>query len=269
MRTISLVNLKGGVGKTTTALNMGSILVRDYGQRVLLVDNDIQANITRKFDLFDYEKPSIGQIYENDDVCLNDIICHCGTADTVLDVIPSNANMDVAVTALVKSEEREQYSVLRKALEQVKNNYDFCIIDNPPSIGMNVINALACTHDIIIPIKMDKYAMDGMQDLYEFCNDIADFNKDLSSIRGLITMFYNITEVMAGEMVLKRSNYDMYSTHIRYSKKADVFSFSECKSLLRFSPRSAACIDYRRFVKEYLKSLPKDVREVVISHAKS
>ncbi len=258
MRIISMVNLKGGVGKTTTAINMGAVLAHDYGKRVLLVDNDIQANITRKFNLFSYENPSMEQIYRHDDIDAGGVICRCGTGGCVLDVIPSNPNMDVAITELMKDEKRQQYNVLQNALRQIWDDYDFCIIDNPPGIGMNVINALACTHDIIIPIKMDKYAMDGMQDLVEFCTDIAEFNDDLHSVRGLVTMFYNITEIVAGEMVLKRSDYDIYDTHIRYSKKADVFSFSECESLLKFSPRSSACIDYRRFVKEYLGKLPED-----------
>lgn len=265
MRIISLLNLKGGVGKTTTVVNMAVILTKLYHQRVLVVDNDVQANASKFFDRHDYNMPSIVDVY----------LYHTESAGTMevvrqtkiagLDIIPSNLNLSVAVDEMVKDSEREQNTRLRSALQQVEKDYDFCIIDNPPGIGMNVINALTCTHDVIVPVKIDKAAMDGMEELADIVGDIAEYNPLISSMRILVTMFYK--EMLPGEIVLNRSPYDMFRQHIRYSKKVDVASFEKGSGLLMSSPRSAACVDYRRFVAEYVETLPEGLREGVVCHA--
>lgn len=261
MRIISIINLKGGVGKTTTAVNMAMILAHIHKKRVLLVDNDIQANATMYFEMLDYDRDSVGEIYRSSAVDVTSAIRGTYVAngtnrDYVLDLIPSNMNMDTAVTDLVKDEGQDQIHRLRNALDQVSDDYDFCIIDNPPGIGMNVINALVCTHDVIIPIKVDKAAMDGMEELTALVGEVVDYNDRLSTVNGLVTMFYKSPEMIAGEMVLHRSPYDIFNTHIRYSRKVDSGSFEvNGKGLLSYSPRSSACIDYKKFVKEYLSSL--------------
>lgn len=261
MRIISIINLKGGVGKTTTAVNMAMILAHIHKKRVLLVDNDIQANATMYFEMLDYDRDSVGSIYRNSVVDVKSVIrstymAGCTNRDYVLDLIPSNMNMDSAVTDLVKDEGQDQIHRLRNALDQVSDDYDFCIIDNPPGIGMNVINALVCTHDVIIPIKVDKAAMDGMEELISFVGEVAEFNDRLSTVNGLVTVFYKSTEMMAGEIVLRRSPYSLFDTKIRYSRKVDSGSFEvNGKGLLSYSSRSAACIDYKRFVQEYLSLL--------------
>lgn len=272
MRIVSIINLKGGVGKTTTAINMAMILAHLYKKRVLLIDNDIQANMTLYFKMLDYNRDSIDSIYRLESVNMDDII-RCTYAygstcrDYVLDIVPSNMNMDVSITELLKSESQDQIHRLRNALNQVSAQYDFCIIDNPPSIGMNVLNALACTNDIIIPIKLDKSAMDGMEELYVLAGEMAEFNENISSIKSLVTMFYKSTEMIAGEMVLHQSQYDVFNTHIRYSRRVDSGSFEQNgKGLLSYSPRSAACIDYKRFVKEYLSSVPEEAKKEVDYH---
>lgn len=253
MRIISIINLKGGVGKTTTAINMATILAHVHGRKVLLVDNDIQANITRFFGKHNYDAQSIEDIYREEYVDIHSIIQPTTVVGVDVDIVPSNMNMDAAVIDLLKDEKQEQTGKLRAALDQAASEYDFCIIDNPPGIGMNVINALACTHDIIIPVKVDKYGMDGMEELYTIASEMKEFNHDLSSVRGLITMYYKSPQILAGETVLRRSDYEFYKTNIRYSRKVDAGSFeTNGKGLITFSPRSAACIDYKRFVIEYL-----------------
>lgn len=265
MRIISLINLKGGVGKTTTAVNMAIILAKLYKQRVLIVDNDIQANVTKYFELHDYELPSIEDVYRKESVSMKEIIRDTGLVGLRLDIVPSNLNMDDAVTGLLLDDEHEQNTRLKNALKQVEDDYDFCIIDNPPGIGMNVLNALSCTNDVIIPVKIDKNAMDGMQDLVEISSEMSFYNPDMESMTCLVTMFYK--DMFAGDIVLRKSPYDVFDTRIRYSRKVDLASFETGSGLLTYSPRSAACIDYKRFVKEYLESLPEDMRKGVISHA--
>lgn len=265
MRRISIINLKGGVGKTTTTINMAAILSKFYSQRVLIVDNDIQANVTKYFDLHNYDLPSMEDVYRYDDVNAKGIIRSSGVPGLMVDVLPSNMNMDDALTSLLKDSGREQITCLRNSLKQVEDDYDFCIIDNPPGVGINILNAIACANDIIVPIKIDKNSLDGMQDLVEIAGDMAVYNPSLESLACLITMYRK--DMYAGDMVLRKSQYDVYHTHIRFSKKVDLWTFEKGSGLLSYSPRSAACIDYKLFVKEYMESIRKKRRKEVFSHA--
>lgn len=262
MRVISVLNLKGGVGKTTTAINMAAILSKDHGKRVLLVDNDIQANVSKAFDAFSYDAPSMENVYRGDAFAQE--LIH--PVSERLDIIPANMNMDEALVELSKDEDSNQISRLKDCLLQVWNSYNFCIIDNPPGIGMNVLNALACTHDVVIPIKVDKYAMDGMQELFEVTEEMKGFNPELTSVKGLVTQAYRSAEILSGITVLQASSYDLYKTIIRRSTKVDSCTFETGGvGLISYSPRSAACIDYRRFVKEYLGEIPDG--KAGVSHA--
>lgn len=261
MRVISVINLKGGVGKTTTTINMAAMLCRDFKKRVLIVDNDIQANASKFFERHSYDRPSIDRVYRGNEVHTPELI---QTVSERLDILPANMNMDAALVSLSKNESENQIGMLKNCLDQVKDTYDFCIIDNPPGIGMNVLNALACTNDVVIPIKVDKYAMDGMQELFEVAEEMRAFNPGLASVKGLITQAYRSVEVLYGITVLQTSEYALYKTIIRRSNKVDSCSFDTSgMGLLSYSPRSAACIDYRKFVREYLE----DVGEVVVRHA--
>ncbi len=270
MRVISLLNLKGGVGKTTTAVNMAILLARYYGQRILIVDNDIQANATRYFNLHSYDKNTIESVYREKVVDMEKVICRSpirGPQKYTLDIVPCNMNMDAALLDLMMDKEQEQISKLKNALSQVEDRYDFCIIDNPPGIGMNVLNALACTNDIIVPVKIDKYSLDGMEELADVAGEMAEFNPHMESMRCLVTMFYKSPEMIGGDMVLRKSAYDVFDTRIRYSRKVDSGSFEKGCGLCSYSPRSAASIDYKVFVKEYIRRLPEKQREGVVFHA--
>lgn len=265
MRIISLINLKGGVGKTTTAINMAVILAKIYRQRVLLIDNDVQANVSKYFDLHDYDAPSMAEIYQIN-ATFHDIIWDAAIPGLPLDIAPTNMNMDAALTELIKDPERDQITILKSHLEHMKDSYDFCIIDNPPGVGINILNALVASNDVIIPIKIDKNSLDGMQELVEIAEEMKQFNPDMESIKCLVTMYCK--DMYAGDVVLRRSDYDVFRTRIRYSRKVDAWTFEKGSGLLTYSPRSAACIDFKIFVKEYLESLPEAVRKGVFSHVK-
>lgn len=253
MRIITIMNLKGGVGKTTTAINMAAILSKDYGKKVLLVDNDIQANVTKFFGKFSYDEASIENVYRGE--FLVDDLIH--PVSERMDILPSNLNMDEALVELSNTVDANQISRLKDCLLQVQDGYDYCIIDNPPGIGLNVINSLACTNDIIIPIKVDKYAMDGMQELFEVVEEMKGFNPDLKSVKCLITQAYKSVEVSYGITVLQNSKYNLYKSIIRRSTRVDSCTFETGGiGLIEYSPRSAACVDYRKFVAEYLGEIP-------------
>ena len=267
MRKISMVNLKGGVGKTTTAINMATVLAADYGYRVLIVDNDVQANVTRYFDLHDYDMPSIEDVYRYVDTDAREIIRPCGVEGLSIDVLPANMNLDDALTNLLKDSAREQITPLGRALDQVNDEYDFCLIDNPPGVGINILNAIACANDIVVPVKLDKNALDGMQGLFEIAEDLIPFNPDLETMSCLVTMYKRDMEMADG--VLRDSDYDTYSTRVRYSRKVDLWTFEKGTGLISYSPRCAACMDYRAFVKEYIDMLREGGWKGGVRHAKN
>lgn len=163
MRTAAIVNLKGGVGKSTTAINLALIMATVYKYRVLLVDNDIQANVSKFFGVHSYDYKSMENVLRDTDTMAEDVIRSSGRVG--LDIIPANMNMDAAAVDLMLDQEANQIVRLKDVLDQVEEQYDYCLIDCPPGVGINVLNALAAADDVIIPIKADKNALDGMEEL--------------------------------------------------------------------------------------------------------
>lgn len=252
MRTIAMLNLKGGVGKTTTAINMGMILKDIYSKKVLIVDNDIQGNASKFFGVHNYDLPSMEDVIRKDEVRIGDIIRK--TNKNGLDILPSNMNLESAAVDLMLDQDVEQNTKLNNALNQVEDKYDYCIIDCPPGVGINVINALQAADDVIIPIKIDKHALDGMQDLIDVIIEISEnYNNELKLIACLVTMFRKNDVNISGKKILTESQYDTFETHIRYSEKVNEQTFMERVSIVEYSPRSAGAQDYKKFVKEYLE----------------
>lgn len=250
MRTAAVMNLKGGVGKSTTAINMALILSQVHGKEVLLVDNDFQAAVTKFFEKHSYEKPSMEDVLNNPILWAGDVIVASGRER--LDIIPANMNLVSAADALMMDQNAQQMERIRNVLEQVQEEYDYCIIDCHPGVGIEGLNALAAADDIIIPIKADKNALDGMEELDDVIQEIKPYNEKLKSVRCLVTMYTNDIDVIKGEEALRNSKYDVFTTHIRYSKKVTAWTYENGKSLLETTPRSAATRDYKKLVLEYM-----------------
>lgn len=251
MRTAAVMNLKGGVGKSTTAINMALILSQVHGKEVLLVDNDFQAAVTKFFEKHSYEKPSMEDVLNNPILWAGDVIVASGRER--LDIIPANMNLVSAADALMMDQNAQQMERIRNVLEQVQEEYDYCIIDCHPGVGIEGLNALAAADDIIIPIKADKNALDGMEELDDVIQEIKPYNEKLKSVRCLVTMYTNDIDVIKGEEALRNSKYDVFTTHIRYSKKVTAWTYENGKSLLETTPRSAATRDYKKLVLEYMR----------------
>ena len=154
--------------------------------------------------------------------------------------------------AVIKDEEIDQATILKNALEEVADAYDYCIIDCPPDINISVINALVAADEVIIPIKIDGYAFDGMEELEQQIENAKQLNPKLKFRGCLVTMFYNRDVCRQGEDYLQNQRYPVFSTHIRRTEKADEVTFTNL-SLMEYSPRSGAARDYKTFVKEYLE----------------
>lgn len=249
MKTIAVINMKGGCAKTTTTVNMAHILAKDYGKKVLVIDNDKQGNLSKACGVWSYDNPSLADILTGA-AGVAEVIQT--TQNPLLNAIPANMHLLTANLMVIKDEDREQATILKDELEEVANTYDFCIIDCPPDINISVINALVAADEVIIPIKIDGYAFDGMDELEEQINNAKQLNPRLKLRGCLVTMFYNRDVCRQGEAWLQNQRYPVFKTHIRRTEKADEVTFTN-ESLMEYSPRSGAARDYKAFVKEYLE----------------
>lgn len=249
MKTIAVINMKGGCAKTTTTVNMAHILAKDYGKKVLVIDNDKQGNLSKACGVWSYDNPSLADILTGA-AGVTEVIQT--TQNPLLNAIPANMHLLTANLMVIKDEDREQATILKDELEEVANAYDYCIIDCPPDINISVINALVAADEVIIPIKIDGYAFDGMDELEEQINNAKQLNPRLKLRGCLVTMFYNRDVCRQGEAWLQNQRYPVFKTHIRRTEKADEVTFTN-ESLMEYSPRSGAARDYKAFVKEYLE----------------
>lgn len=249
MKTIAIINMKGGCAKTTTSVNMAHILAKDYGKRVLVIDNDKQGNLSKACGAWSYDNPSLADILTGE-TGITEVIQT--TQIPLLNVIPANMHLLSANLMVIKDEDRQQATILQDELNEVADAYDYCIIDCPPDINISVINALVAADEVIIPIKIDGYAFDGMDELEEQINNAKQLNPKLKFRGCLVTMFYNRDVCRQGEEWLQNQRYPVFKTHIRRTEKADEVTFTK-ESLMEYSPRSGAARDYKAFVKEYLE----------------
>ena len=182
-RTIAVVNQKGGVGKTTTAVNLTAALT-ELGLKVLLCDFDPQANATSGLGV-DKRKAKFS-VY---DVVINDVPAQQAIVHTKFgDVLPSSADLAGAAVELISSDHREQQ--LRRSLEAVKGQYDVILIDCPPSLEMLTLNGLAAADSILIPVQCEYYALEGLSDLMTTLRIVKKrINPTLDIFAVVLTMF--------------------------------------------------------------------------------
>lgn len=188
---ISIVNQKGGVGKTTTAVNLADQLARRK-QKTLLIDLDPQGNTTSSFGI-DKNEPE-HTIYDSliNNLPIEDIIIK--EARNNLDLIPSNIDLAGSEVELVSIVSRE--TILKNVLESIKDNYQIILIDCPPSLGLLTINALTSSNAIIIPIQAEYYALEGLSQLLGTVGMInEELNPDLYIMGVLVTMFDTRTQL--------------------------------------------------------------------------
>ena len=247
MKVVSIINLKGGVGKTLTALTMAWTFVLRKQKKVLLIDNDIQANVSKVLSVHDYDAPSMEHIMEG----MPAEKVKVSTEWEGLDVIPSNTNLEAASNELAMDDTSNQNLRIKEALESVQDEYDYAILDCPPGIGLNVINALCASDEVIIPIRIDKNSLDGMEELFDMIAEVKGYyNTSLKSARCLITSYRDTVMQKAGCRILTQSDYECFMTKIRYSEK--LMDYTWDKPLFEFSPNCAASVDYKKFVDEFL-----------------
>lgn len=190
-RIISVLNQKGGVGKTTTVINLCAYLVK-HGHKVLLIDLDPQGNATSGlgFDKLSLNQNTYQAILE--DAKPGEVII--GTTIAKLDMLPTNADLAGAEVQLAKSDDREVK--LREFISKTSDHYDYIFIDCPPSLGLLSINALVASTDVIIPVQTEYYAMEGLSQLIQVIDRIqAKLNPTLQILGVVMTMYDSRTSL--------------------------------------------------------------------------
>lgn len=242
---ISISNHKGGVGKTTSAINIGAGL-NILGKKVLLIDLDPQANLSQSLGLIDQEKNIYGAL--KGDYKLEPISVLKG-----LDVIPSTLDLSGAEIEL-SSEPGREY-ILKELIEEVRDSYDYIIIDSPPSLGLLTINSFTAADEILIPLQAQFLAMQGLAKLVEVVEKIKSrLNKSLK-IGGVFITQYD------GRKVLNRDVVESINTHFKSevfeTKIRDNIALAEAPAqgldIFRYNSKTNGAEDYLNLAKEIIK----------------
>lgn len=257
MKTISIINLKGGGGKTTTAVNMAYILGQVYNYKVLLIDNDKQGNLSKSYKLYsDADQHTAAELLTRKHIVRigDEIIKH--TEYKNIDIITANMNLLTANMQTMMDQTRQQQTRYKKALVgEVYANYDFCIIDNAPDINISVINALVITDYVIMPLMIDQYSFTGLDLMNEQIQQVKeDFNPDIRTI-ALVTQYQNNEVTNQGVELLREGPIKVFNQHIRRTnKKVNESTFAKIP-LIKYSPRCGASQDYKKLVAEFLEMI--------------
>lgn len=178
-KVISVFSQKGGVSKTTTSVNVSTCLALN-GKKVLLIDNDPQGNCSESFDMYDNEKNIYDVMVEN--LPIGEAIVKTDIENLYL--LPANIVHASTEVSLMNAMSREM--VLRKSIKKVLNNFDYIIIDCPPSLGLLSINSLSASTHVIIPVRVGKYALRGLKNLFSTIEKVKEHLNENLSITGIV-----------------------------------------------------------------------------------
>ena len=249
---ISVANQKGGVGKTTTSINLASALA-EKGKKVLVIDTDPQGNTTSGFGI---DKNEIDHtIYEL-------MIGECSIDEVItknvvkgidgVDIIPSNVNLAAVEIELIDSDNKEY--ILREAISGIRDDYDFIIIDCPPSLSMLTVNAMTTANTVLVPIQCEYYALEGLSQLVHTVNLVKDrLNPELDMEGVVFTMFDSRTNLslQVVENVKEHIQENVHKTIIpRNIRLAEAPSYGLPINV--YEPKSAGAEAYRLLANEVI-----------------
>ena len=250
-KVISIVNQKGGVGKTTTAVNLSASL-GVLEKKILLLDADPQANATSALGVelsTIEEKQTIYEVIENNIDPSETII---KTNSPNLSIIPSTINLVGAEIELVNHPNREK--MLENQLTSIKEDYDFILIDCPPSLGLITLNCLCASDSVLIPIQCEYFALEGLGKLMNTIHKIQNFHNERLSIEGLLLTMYDSRLRLSNNVIeeVKMHFGDIvFNTIIqRNVRLSEATGFG--KSIIKYDANCRGAINYLNLAKEFI-----------------
>ncbi len=258
MRIVSVINLKGGVGKTVTSINMAFELMR-CGRRVLIIDCDKQGNTSRFFGCDCRNKNSLSDVLVGDaDIREAVYLTNYSNTDSsapTLDVLPADMSLINAAKQIDEDQIRPGSVRLKDALVTMGNDYDYCIIDCAPDVNIPIVNALVVSDDVIIPVVIDKFTFYGIAEIMEKIDEVKKWlNHDLNFAGCLVTSYRNTDFQNEGVEILQEKFSRVFQTKIKWTPIVSKSTFAGIP-LAEFSSRCGAAKSYKEFVAEYERGL--------------
>lgn len=247
MKTISIMNHKGGTGKTTSSINIGAGLAKK-GLKVLLLDIDSQANLTEGLGKGDPELSVYDSIRENKKLPILNV-------SENLDLVPSSIDLLGAEMEIVSKIGREQ--ILHKLLKPIRSEYDYIIIDCPPSVGLLTVNAMVASDTILLPLQGEYFAYKGVDRLLGIVNEVRDNLNDKLEIGGVFITQINPNRILTKTIVEKLTEDlqdKVFDTKIRINV-ALAEAQLQGQTIFDYAPESNGAKDYEMLVEEILNRL--------------
>ena len=248
---IAFVNHKGGVGKTTCALNIGAGL-RRQGKSVLLIDADAQANLTTSVGLSEEEPATLYDVFHKTIDISKAIIQRHGEVDIIAGSLELSAlDVELAVNRIVRREE-----ILKSALEAVRSKYEYILIDCPPTLDICTYNALASADGVFIPVSAEHLPIKGLNRILNVIREIQESRiNPLLEVAGVIVTRYNKQQTICRDIVAtlqEKFGEKVFKSFIRENVTLKEFSYAQ-KDVFRYAPNSLAATDFAHITDEIVE----------------
>ena len=252
MQTFAIVNMKGGVAKTTTACNMAYLLAR-HGKRVLLIDNDIQGNASAFYEQRKtVSTATVADVFRG--ACIRDAIRP--TRYENLSVVMGDMDLATVNMELMARRDPRAATILQEALEDIREDYDFVIIDCAPNMTPNVINAFLAATDVIVPLEIDGFSLDGLREVESRVLEARATGHDVRLAGVLITKFNSRTKMDREglQFLKKKTKFPIFHSVIHMSIKVKESVFQH-QPVVEYAKRCRPAQAYRAFIAELVPNV--------------